>query len=130
MGLERLLLTLRNQGVILSEEESCDVYLVPMGEAAAEKAFALTSALRQEGISAQTDVMGRSLRAQMKYADKINAKFTIVIGDNEIADGLADVKNMKTGEKTRIALTDTFAENFSTLLLDSLFAGDGMDELF
>ncbi len=129
MGLERLLLTLRNQGVTLSEEDTCDIYLAPMGEAAADKAFELTAALRQEGIAAQTDVMGRSLRAQMKYADKMNAKFTIVIGDNEIADGLADIKNMKTGEKTRIALTDTFAENFSTLLLDSLFAGEDAESL-
>ena len=101
----------------------------PEVSTAADKAFELTAALRQEGIAAQTDVMGRSLRAQMKYADKMNAKFTIVIGDNEIADGLADIKNMKTGEKTRIALTDTFAENFSTLLLDSLFAGEDTESL-
>ncbi len=130
MGLERLLLTLRNQGVTLSEPDSCDLYIVPMGEAAADKAFALTAALRREGVAAQTDVMGRSLRAQMKYADKINAKFTIVLGDNEIAEGMVDVKNMKSGDKTRITLDDTFVEKFSTILLDSLFGEeDGLDVL-
>ncbi len=125
MGLERLLLTLRNQGITLSEEDSCDIYFVPMGEAASEKTFTLASKLRAEGISAQTDVMGRSLRAQMKYADKINARFTLVLGDNELAEGRADVKNMKTGEKTSILLDDTFAEKFSDILMASLFDEDG-----
>lgn len=125
MGLERLLLTLRNQEITLSEEDSCDIYFVPMGEAASEKTFTLASKLRAEGISAQTDVMGRSLRAQMKYADKINARFTLVLGDNELAEGRADVKNMKTGEKTSILLDDTFAEKFSDILMASLFDEDG-----
>ncbi len=124
MGLERLLLTLRNQGISLSEENSCDIYLAPMGEAAAEKAFALTALLRTEGVSAQTDVMGRSLRAQMKFADKINARFTLVLGDNELAEGKAEVKNMKTGEKTMLSLGDAFAEEFSNVLMTSMFADD------
>lgn len=124
MGLERLLLTMRNQGITLSEADPCDVYFVPMGEAAASKALQLTTMLRREGVSAQTDVMGRSLRAQMKYADKIHARFTIVLGDNELAEGRADVKNMKTGEKTSIALNDTFAESFSDILMASLFDGE------
>ncbi len=131
MGLERLLLTMRNQGIAISEPAPCDVYFVPMGEEAASKALLLTTQLRREGISAQTDVMGRSLRAQMKYADKIHARFTIVLGDNELAEGRADVKNMKTGEKTSIALNDTFAESFSDILMASLFDGeDGFSEAF
>ena len=130
MGLERLLLTLRNQGVTLSEPDSCDLYIAPMGEAAAEKAFAMTAVLRREGIAAQTDVMGRSLRAQMKYADKMNAKFTLVLGDNEIAEGTADVKNMQSGDKSKVRLDDAFAEDFSAILLDSLFStGEGLEAL-
>lgn len=113
MGLERLLLVLKSQGISLSEEKSCDIYFVPMGEQAELKSMQLTAQLRKEGISAQTDVMGRSLRAQMKYADKINARFTVVIGDNELEQGEAVLKNMKSGEKISIKLDDSFTEAFS-----------------
>ncbi|MBE6875600.1 MAG: histidine--tRNA ligase [Ruminococcus sp.] len=115
MGLERLLLVLKSQGISLSEAKSCDVYFVPMGEQAELKAMQLTAQLRRDGISAQTDVMGRSLRAQMKYADKINARFTVVIGDNELEQGEAVLKNMKSGEKISIKLDDKFVESFSDI---------------
>nr|MDE5563863.1 histidine--tRNA ligase [Oscillospiraceae bacterium] len=112
MGLERLLLTLKNQGISFDAQHHCDVYFVPMGEAAADKALQLTAMLRREGISAQTDVMGRSLRAQMKYADKIGARFTVVLGDNELAQNEAVLKNMKSGEKITLTLDDTFSAKF------------------
>lgn len=124
MGLERLLLTLRNQGISLNEENPCDVYFVPMGESAVGKAMQLTAQLRQEGISAQTDVMGRSLRAQMKYADKIHARFTVVIGDNELEQNEAILKNMKTGEKVSLKLDETFTKHFSDIeIADRLSMG-------
>ncbi len=115
MGLERLLLTLRNQGMTLSQPQGCDLYLVPMGDAAADLCLQLTAALRKEGIAAQTDVMGRSLRAQMKYADKIGARFTAVIGDNELEQGEAALKNMQSGEKLTVKLDDSFTERFSAI---------------
>lgn len=125
MGLERLLLTLRNQGISLNEENPCDIYFVPMGENASAKAMQLAAQLRQEGIYAQTDVMGRSLRAQMKYADKIHARFTVVIGDNELEQGEAILKNMKSGEKISLKLDESFAKRFSDVeIADRL----GMDE--
>ncbi|MDE6708054.1 MAG: histidine--tRNA ligase [Oscillospiraceae bacterium] len=115
MGLERLLLTLKNQGVNLSEPNACDIYFVPMGEAANAKAMQFTSQLRCEGISAQTDVMGRSLRAQMKYADKIHARFVLVLGDNELEQNEAVLKNMKSGEKIAIKLDNDFVKHFSEI---------------
>ena len=115
MGLERLLLVLRNQGVTLGEPKRVDVYFAPMGDAAADKALQLTAMLRREGISAQTDVMGRSLRAQMKYADKIGARFTVVIGDNELAENQAKLKNMQSGEQISVPLDAAFAERFSDI---------------
>lgn len=124
MGLERLLLTLHSQDISLKQPQNCSLYFVPMGEAAAKKAFQLTAALRQEGISAQTDVMGRSLRAQMKYADKIGARFTMVIGDNELEAGQADLKNMQTGEKIAMKLDDTFTEAFSSIEVAAMLAAD------
>ena len=113
MGLERLLLTLHNQGAEpLNKPDPCYLYIVPMGELAADKAMQLTSMLRREGISAQTDVMGRSLRAQMKFADKLGARFTMVIGDNELENGEAVLKNMKTGEKITMKLGEDFVDHF------------------
>jgi histidyl-tRNA synthetase len=127
MGLERLLLTMKSQGLTLAEPEVCDLYFVPMGEKAAGKALQLTAALRLEGISAQMDVMGRSLRAQMKYADKIGARFTAVIGDNELTAGEAELKNMKTGEKIKLKLDETFPGSFADIeIADRLAMDEGL----
>ena len=123
MGLERLLLTLHKQGTVLSEPKGCDIYIVPIGEAAADKAMLLTAQLRQEGICAQTDVMGRSLRAQMKYADKIGARYTMVLGDNELAQGEAVLKQMQSGEKLTVALDDKFVSRFSDIEIADRLAG-------
>ncbi|MBP0972798.1 MAG: histidine--tRNA ligase [Oscillospiraceae bacterium] len=113
MGLERLLLTLHNQKAEpLTKPDPCYLYIVPMGEKAADKAMEMVAKLRTEGSAAQTDVMGRSLRAQMKYADKIGARFTMVIGDNELEQGEAVLKNMKTGEKINMKLDDDFVDHF------------------
>ena len=65
--------------------------------------------LRRSGISTDTDRMGRGLRASMKYADKLGAQYTIVLGDDEIEKGEANIKNMLTGEQTMICL-DAVAE--------------------
>ena len=124
MGLERLLLVLKSQGISLAENKPCDIYFVPMGEQAEIKAMQLTAQLRKDGVSAQTDVMGRSLRAQMKYADKIHARFTVVIGDNELEQGEAVLKNMKSGEKISIKLDNTFAESFSDIEIADRLAGE------
>ncbi|MBQ1838694.1 MAG: hypothetical protein II127_03655, partial [Ruminococcus sp.] len=78
---------------------------------------------------AETDVVGRGLRAQMKYADKIGAQFSMVLGDNEIAEGKAKVKNMETGEQTELALDERFAEQFSDLYLSDFTSLDGASEL-
>ena len=72
------------------------------------------SALRQEGVYAEFDVVGRSVKAQMKYANKIGAKFTMVLGDSELETGKAMLKNMETGEQQERAL-DTFGGDFMRL---------------
>jgi len=124
MGLERLLMTLRNQHISLGESKPCDLYFVPMGERAEAEAVRLNALLRKEGISAQTDVMGRSLRAQMKYADKIKARFTIVIGDNELEHGEAVLKNMKSGEKITIRLDENFVSAFADIEIADRLASE------
>ena len=123
-GIERLLLTMDAQGIVIPEPEPCDVYIASMGESAHVKASALAAALRTAGLYASFDVVGRGLRAQMKYADKLGAKYSLVLGDNELAEGRANVKNMKTGEQTPIALApeDFIAEFTQIKLKDDLGA--------
>jgi histidyl-tRNA synthetase len=82
-----------------------------MGERAVKEAQKLAYSLRQEGISVDTDHLGRGLRASMKYADKLGALNTLVLGDNEIDTGIVKVKNMSSGEETEIAL-DKIADFF------------------
>ena len=76
----------------------------------------LSQFLRAEGFSVQTDVCGRGLKAQMKYADKIGAKYTAVLGDDEIAAGILKVKNMDSGETKELAVSD-FADSFMEFML-------------
>ena len=83
MGVERLLMVLEAQGIEIPKPNPCDLYIASMGEAASVFAMKLASDLRSEGFAAESDLIGRSLKAQMKYADKIGAKYSMVIGDNE-----------------------------------------------
>ncbi len=117
MGIERLLMLMDKQGIEIPKPSTCDLYVAVMGESASLKSFEIIKAVRSCGLIAETDVVGRGLRAQMKYADKIGAKFSMVLGDNEIEQGKAVVKNMSSGEQTEIVLDDTFAEKFMVLQL-------------
>ena len=117
MGLERILMVMDAQGIQIPCPDTCALYIATMGDDAKVKAFNLLKQVRECGIVAETDVVGRGLRAQMKYADKIGAKYSMVLGDNEIAENKAKVKNMESGEQTELMLDDTFAEKFSVLNL-------------
>ena len=121
MGLERLLMVMEEQGCEFPEEQSCDLYLAAMGEAAAKEAFRLTTELRREGFAAQCDLMQRSLKAQMKYAKKLGAKYSMVLGDNELAEGKAQLKNMATGETTAVTLA-ALTEEFYDVVLNGYYA--------
>ena len=111
MGLERLMMVLAADGAQFPEKSTCDIYFAPMGEKAGIAATKLCTALRAEGFEALTDVNGRGLKAQMKYADKIGAKLNCVIGDNELESGKLVIKNMRTGDTYDITLND-FVEQF------------------
>ncbi len=106
MGIERLLMVMENTGVAFPEPAKPDVYIATMGEAARVEATKLCMQLRREGFSALTDVAGRSVKAQMKYADKIGAAFSTVIGDDELANNKCVLKNMQTGEQREVTLPD------------------------
>ena len=106
MGLERILIVMEQQGTPFPEVKPLDLYIAPMGDDAAAYAVNLCNTVRKEGFSAITDYNSRGLKAQMKYANKIGAKFTLVLGDNELQSKSAQLKNMQTGESAPIALPD------------------------
>lgn len=110
MGIERLMLVLKAKGVGLPTKSGCQLYLAAMGQAASLKAAEICSALRADGFAVQTDICDRGLKAQMKYADKLGAQFSMVLGDNEIESGKARIKNMKTGEQTEISIKNISEE--------------------
>jgi histidyl-tRNA synthetase len=111
LGIERLLLTLEANGVKIPKQKTTDVFLVSLGEKAASYVPKLAFDLRRQQISVDTDHMGRGLKAQMKYADKMNCRYTAVIGDNEIDAGQIELKNMETGEKYLLQI-ENIAEFF------------------
>ena len=122
MGLERLLLVLEAQGNPPAQGERCDLYVAPMGENASVRAFQLVNLLRAEGYYGETDLMGRSLRAQMKYADKLGCRFSLVLGDNELETGEALLKDMETGESLPIPLGEGFLEEFDRRMAARAYA--------
>ncbi len=105
MGITRLIQALKDESLIPEIDTGCDIYVAPLGENAQGTAFILSQKLREKGVCAETDICGRSLKAQMKYADKAGAKYVIVIGDNEIAENEAELRNMSTGERVKVALS-------------------------
>lgn len=120
MGIERLLLVMEKQGCPFVIPKKCDIYFATMGDAALEKAMELSHQLREYGYYAEFDLMGRGLKAQMKYANKIGASFTLVLGDNELSEGKAKIKEMESGEETEILLNDKFVGNFDGVYFDKI----------
>lgn len=110
MGIERLMMVLENQKAEIPTGAPTDLYVAVMGEKASLKASMLCNSLRADGFNVQTDICGRGLKAQMKFANKIKASFTLVLGDSELEENKAKLKNMATGEETEVQL-DTLSDD-------------------
>ncbi|HHX11981.1 MAG TPA: histidine--tRNA ligase [Clostridiales bacterium] len=110
-GIERILGELEAEGVELEPEPAIELYLGILGNEAKASAYKIVKELRNSGIIVETDYMDRSVKAQMKYANKIGAKNTVIIGADELANNIVRVKNMETGEQTETSL-DKLAEMF------------------
>ncbi len=104
MGITRLILAMKASGVEIDCDNAPSVYIAPMGEAATIRAFELVEKFREAGVYAETDLVSRSLKAQMKYADKKSARYTVIIGDSELECGKAQLKDMKNSAQTEIEL--------------------------
>ena len=106
MGLERLIMVLENAGILPPDDNNCRVFIASMGQRAEKEAFTLAQRLRALGIRAEINHCKRSLKAQMKYADKIRAQSVIVIGDNEVDGDVYTVKDMASGEESVFTKAD------------------------
>ncbi len=113
MGIERLVLLLQEQnGTPLPGP---DLFLACLGEPAADYGFTLLQQCRLAGLSALMDVQGRGLKSQMKQADRLNSRFVLIIGDEELAAGQAVLRNLTTGEEHRVALNDQLGDLLQTV---------------
>ena len=115
LGAERLLLTLEANGVEIGNPNHTDIFVVTIGDKAKLKSFSIIKDLRENHISADKDHLDRSLKAQFKYSNKINAKYTIVIGDDELDKDKATLKNMETGDQKLIKISELVNELRSVL---------------
>lgn len=120
MGLERLLMVMEASGCAFPGPKSCDIYIGSMGEAENVRALALCTGLRREGFVALCDTVGRGVKAQMKYANKIGAAYSCILGSQELEGGSVTVKDMATGEGQAVDLT---GEALSAFLYDRLAGG-------
>ena len=120
LGLERLLLLMEAQGCEFPEPNRPALYIASMGDAAKIKAADICERLRIEGFYALSDIMNRSVKAQMKYADKIGAKCTVVIGDSELESGEAVLKNMATGEQKTVKIENICNEIYDMQINEAL----------
>ena len=106
VGLERVLLALEKQGLLPSEHDAVDVFVVALGDAAKLSAFRLMQEVRAAKLSAAMDFAGRSMKAQMKQANKKNARFVAILGEDEVREGIVALKDMKTSEQKKVAWKD------------------------
>jgi histidyl-tRNA synthetase len=110
LGMERLLLVLEAAGIEIPEPEKCNVFIATLGDAAAKEALKIAKDLRAHDVKVITDVMQRSLKAQLKYADRLHADYTIVIGDDELSKGVITLRDMRKSEQNEINICNIYTE--------------------
>ncbi len=115
LGMERLLMIMAAQKVEFPEPETCELYIASVGGRARAESFRISCGMHECSIASACDEVGRSLNAQMKYAGKIGAQFTLVLGDEELESGMGVIKNMKTGEKTKVNLRNDLEGQFAAI---------------
>lgn len=106
VGLERLLLLMENTGVGFPEDEGPDVFFAGMDDDSRKAAFSFAQKVRESGCSAECDHMGRSVKAQFKYADKIHAKYVVTLGGSELESGACRAKRMSDGSVYELKFED------------------------
>ena len=103
-GLERLLLALESQNLLPEKNRSVDAYVVALGGTAQAEGFKLLNSLRQQGLSAAMDFAGRSMKAQMKQANKLGAKYSVILGEDEISEGVVMLRSMEDSSQAKVPM--------------------------
>lgn len=101
MGIERLIMVMEGCNLSLGEDKAPTIYIAPLGKEQYIKGMKIIHNLRKKGISAETDYMNRSLKAQMKFADKKGYKYVLVLGETELTSGKATLKNMYNKDENK-----------------------------
>ncbi|KEH99482.1 histidine--tRNA ligase [Clostridium botulinum] len=117
MGIERLILTLGENSIEIPKPQEMDIYVGSMGEKGKIESFKVVNALREKGIKAECDHMNKSVKAQMKYANKIEALYSMIIGDTEIEEGKVNLKRMEDGQQFEVSLNNL--DEIATLVLNN-----------
>ncbi len=103
IGIERIMMLLENKDKSDFKKRTIDVYIGSMGKQANKFSMSIANKLRENNVSVETDLLDRSVKSQMKYADKIDAKYSTIIGEDEMVNGKVSIKNMETGEKEEVS---------------------------
>ena len=106
MGIERILYFMEKEGVDFQPQPPVALYVGILGKEARGRAYRIVNEIRSRGVIVETDYMDRSAKAQMKYANKIGARKTVLIGTQELADSQVRIKDMETGEQTEVSLDE------------------------
>ncbi|MGN0659824.1 MAG: histidine--tRNA ligase [Emergencia sp.] len=110
LGIERLLMLMEERGIDIPQPEPVKAFIAVMGDDARTFGLKLLRDLRKKGVKAEMDTLARNIKGQFKYADRLGAKYTVVIGDNELAEGMVSVKEMATSEQRQVKLEDLLEE--------------------
>ncbi|MCI8609113.1 MAG: histidine--tRNA ligase [Firmicutes bacterium] len=108
LGIERLLMLMEANGVSFPDENRVDVFIAVMGDAAKAYGLKLCRELRTKGMAAEMDILARNIKNQFKYANRLGARYTVVIGDNELAEGAVTVKDMERSEQHLVKFEELF----------------------
>jgi histidyl-tRNA synthetase len=98
------------EGVSLPGAPTVDVFAVPLGDDAARRLFAVVTELRRAGVAADISTSGRGLKGAMKAADRSGATFAVVAGERELADGIVQLKDLRSGDQRPVELDELVAE--------------------
>ena len=112
LGLDRLMLALEAQKTDFPQPVRCELYIAAMGDGARVRALALVDALHRCGVPADCDLCGRGLKAQMKYAGKTGAQYSLVLGEDELCSGKAMLKDMEAGASVEISVGEDFVDSY------------------
>ena len=110
LGIERLLMLMEEKGIEIPQPEPVKAFIAVMGDDAKKFGLKLLRDLRTKGVKAEMDTLSRNIKGQFKYADRLGAKYTVVIGDNELAEGSVSVKEMATSQQRQVKLDDLLEE--------------------